>query len=142
MLWGDGQTPLCLTLDRADLWDLRHDGAYQDDPNFNYAGLRRLSAEGRFDEVFEVFEGSHLRHNPIGPTKISIGRAELALAEPLTYECGLDLGTATVEGVLRTAAGEHGLLAFVCHDRNVICLRVTFAALRRVPHPDAPGRDE
>jgi len=33
MLWGDGQ-PLCLTLDKADLWDLRSDDTYQEHPDW------------------------------------------------------------------------------------------------------------
>ena len=32
MFWGNGN-PLCLTLDRADLWDLRANNEYQSDPN-------------------------------------------------------------------------------------------------------------
>ena len=123
MLWGDG-SPLCLTLDKADLWDLRSDDRYQDHPDFHYAGLRRLVAEGRFDEAFEIFEDRQLRDNPLGPTKISIGRAELSLGEATAYQCGLQLATASVEGTLTTATGEHRLLAFVHRERNVVCLRV------------------
>jgi len=124
MLWGDGD-PLCLTLDKSDLWDLRSDDAYLDHPDHSYAGLRRLVSEGRFDEAFEIFEARQLRDNPLGPTKISIGRAELTLGEATSYECGLALSTASVEGTFRTAAGEHQLLAFVHRERNVVCLRVT-----------------
>ncbi len=126
MLWGDGN-PLCLTLDKTDLWDLRSDDAYQEHPDFSYAGLRRLIAEGRFDEAQEIFEARHWRDNPIGPTKVSIGRAELSLGAAASYECCLDLGTAGVTGTLRTAAGEHRLQAFVHRGRNVVCLRVTAA---------------
>lgn len=126
MLWGDGD-PLCLTLDKADLWDLRSNDAHQEHPDFSYAGLRRLVAEGRFDEAKEVFEGRHWRDNPVGPTKVSIGRAELSLGEASAYECRLDLATAGVEGVLRTASGEHRLRAFVHRERDVLCLRVTAA---------------
>ncbi len=126
MFWGDGN-PLCLTLDRADLWDLRGNDAYQSDPDYSYAGLLRMASEGRFDEALEVFETRHLRENPVGPTKISIGRAELNLGEPVEYECSLDLATACIEGTLNTATGEHRLLAFVCHGRNVICLRAVGA---------------
>lgn len=43
MFWGD-KSPLCLTLDRADLWDLRHNDAYERDPDFTYARLLRLVA--------------------------------------------------------------------------------------------------
>jgi len=127
MLWGDGD-PLCLTLDRADLWDLRRDAAYESDPDFSYAGLLRLAAEGRFEHAREVFEARYLRNNPIGPTKISIGRAELRLGHADGYESGLDLATATVQGTVTTAAGEHPILAFVCHGRNIICLRAAGAA--------------
>jgi len=124
MLWGDGN-PLCLTLDKADLWDLRSDDRYQEHPDFNYAGLQRLIAEEQFDEAFEIFEDRQLRDNPLGPTKISIGRAELCLGEAVDYECTLELGAAGVAGTLRTQAGEHQLLCFVQRERNVVCLRVT-----------------
>ncbi len=124
MLWGDG-SPLCLTLDKADLWDLRSNDAYLEHPDFSYAGLRRLVSEGRFEDAFEVFEGRYLRDNPIGPTKISIGRAELCLGEATACELGLELGTASVTGVLRTNEGEHRILAFVAREANVVCLRVT-----------------
>lgn len=130
MLWGDGN-PLCLTLDKADLWHLRCDDRYQEHPDFSYAGLRRLIAEGRFDEVDEVFEQRHLRDNPVGPTKISIGRAELCLGDVTGYECSIRFGDATVEGVIRTRTGEHALTSFICRARNVLCLRTA------APPPDA-----
>lgn len=123
MLWGDG-APLALTLDKADLWDLRSDESYLDQPEFTYASLRRLVAQGRFSEVDEVFEQRQRRDNPVGPTKISIGRAELRLGEVDAYECALNLGTAAVEGTLRTAAGTHRVQAFMHRERNVLCLRV------------------
>ena len=124
MLWGGGN-PLCITLDKADLWDLRSADAYQEHPDFSFAGLRRLVAEKRFDEAFEIFEARQLRDNPVGPTKISIGRAELSLGEVSAYECRLELATATVEGRLQTTSGEHQLLAFVQRQRNVVCLRLS-----------------
>lgn len=126
MFWGKGD-PLCLTLDRADLWDLRHNDAYERDPDFNYAGLLRLAAEGRFDEALEIFESRHRRENPIGPTKISIGRAELHLGRATAYRCALDLASATVQGTIATSAGEHAVLAFVSHARPLVCLRLTNA---------------
>ena len=124
MMWGDGN-PLKFTLDKADLWDLRSNNDFMTHPDFSYTGLQRLVTEGRFSEVDEVFEQRQSRDNPIGPTKISIGRAELRLGDPISYDCHLDLSTATVDGVLRTAAGEHQVQAFVHRNRNVFCLRVT-----------------
>ena len=74
MVWGDGN-PLALTLDKSDLWDLRTNTDFMADPRFNYAELQRLVAEGRYTEAAEVFEEHQRRDSPLGPTKISIGRA-------------------------------------------------------------------
>jgi len=124
MFWGDGN-PLAFTLDKADLWDLRRNADFMEHPDYNYAGLKRLVAEGRFAEVDEIFEKRERRDNLVGPTKISLGRAELQLGEATEYECRLELGAATVAGVLRTEAGEYSLQCFVHRERNILCLRVT-----------------
>lgn len=124
MCWGGGN-PLAFTLDHADLWDLRRNFAFMDDPRFNYATLRRLVAAGRFDEAQEVFEAREWRDNPVGPTKISLGRAELALSEPASYTCHLDLERAAVSGTIRTVDGTtHALRAFVHQRHNILCLQV------------------
>ena len=133
MVWGDGQ-PLAFTLDRADLWDTRLDRSFMDHPDFTYEGLRRLVAEQRFDEALEVFEERQRRDNPVGPTKIGVGRAELFLGAAAEYRVHLDIDRAVVEGTMCTAAAEHGLRAFVARHRNLLCLRVD-------PAPaDAPMR--
>ena len=124
MVWGDGE-PLAFTLDKADLWDLRCNTDYMAHPEFGYAGLQRLVAEERFEEVAEVFEQRQNRDHPLTPTKVSIGRAELRLGEASEYECQLTLSTATVEGRLQSGAREHGIKCFVHRGRNVLCLRVT-----------------
>ena len=124
MVWGDGD-PLAFTLDKADLWDLRCNTDYMSHPDFNYGGLQRLVAEKRFAEVDEIFEKRARRENPIGPTKISIGRAALRLGKPLRYECRLELGTATMEGSMETETGRHQLQAFVHPSKNVFCLRIS-----------------
>jgi len=123
MVWGDGN-PLAFTLDKDDLWDLRCNTEYAEHPDFTYASLVEHVTEKRFDELVEIFEHRQRRDNPMGPTKVSIGRAELRLGEGVAYECGLALGTATVEGVVRTSEGEHHLQSFVHRDRNVFCLRL------------------
>ncbi len=124
MLWGDGD-PLCLTLDRADLWDLRSDNTYQELPTYSYSNLRRLVAEKRFSEAYEVFEARQLRDNPVAPTKLSIGRAEVQMGPLQSYDCALDLETASIQGVIATPVAHHRLLAFVCRDRNVVCVHVS-----------------
>lgn len=122
MFWGDGD-PLALTLDKSDLWDLRSNTDYMGDPRFSYAELKRLVAEGRFDEVNEVFEQRQRRDNPVTPTKTSLGRVELRLGEATEYDCSLRLGSGAVEGVIRTREGAHGVCCFVHRERNVVCLR-------------------
>lgn len=133
MVWGDGG-PLAITLDKADLWDLRCNVDYMSHTDFNYAGLVRLVTEKRFAEVDEIFEKRQQRDNPVGPTKISIGRAELQLGKPTRYDCRLELGTATMEGVIRTDTAQHQIQAFVHRLSNVFCLRVSGLA------PDADLR--
>jgi hypothetical protein len=136
MMWGAGE-PLAITLDKADLWDLRANTDYLSQPQCNYASLVRLVAEKRFSEVDEVFEKRQSRDNPVGPTKISIGRAELRLGTAIRYECGLDLGTATVAGSIETKTTRHQVQAFIHRAKNVFCLRVTpsprEAELRLIP---------
>lgn len=124
MVWGDG-APLSFTLDHADLWDLRGNPACLRDPRFSYAGLRQLLTTGRQAEAKEVFEDRGRRDNPAGPTKIYAGRAELELGPATAYEGHLDLRRAVVTGRLHTAAGTWRFRAFVHHDLNVFCLRLT-----------------
>ena len=124
MVWGDG-APLCLTLDHADLWDLRANEAFLDHPEYSYAGLRRLVQEGRFDEAREVFEERERRDNPIGPTKLSIGRAELRIGAGKGGPWILDIDRAVVEGSLQTGDAERTFTLFAHHDLDVLCLRVT-----------------
>jgi alpha-L-fucosidase 2 len=123
MVWGDG-APLAFTLDHADLWDLRLNQAFLDDSDFSSAGLRRLVAAKQFERAKEVFEDRILRDNPVGPTKLYAGRAELDLGQALRYEGRLDLRRASVEGRLRTPQGTCRFHAFVHHDLNVFCLRL------------------
>ncbi len=157
MVWGDGD-PLAFTLDHADLWDLRNNRELADHPDYNYAGLRRAVAEGRFKELEEAVAVTDYPGSPHAPTKLYIGRVELDLGEADEYLCSLDLDTATVSGSLRTAGAEHEMRAFVHHDRDVFCLRVdnlpAGAGLRLVPmvetaeelqelgHPDATFSEE
>ena len=152
MVWGDG-SPLSFTLDKADLWDLRSDDTYLRHPDFSYQALLRLAREKSFEELDEVFEHRQSQSNPIAPTKIYLGRAELPLGQVVGYECRLCLGTATVEGVVRTEAAEHSVRCFVHREHSVLCLRVgnvppggamrvlslaeTNEPLTQLGHPDA-----
>lgn len=123
MVWGDGN-PLAFSLDCSELWDLRINTAFRDHPDYSYAGLRRLVQEGRFDEAKTIFETREWNDNPITPTKISVGRMELALGAVTGYEGTLDLQRAAVAGTITTGAGTHRFQCFVHHDRPLLCLKV------------------
>jgi len=126
MLWGDG-APLALTLDHADLWDLRRDESCLDEPGFTYAGLRQCVAAGQFDQAKGLFEDRYAQDNPVGPSKLYGGRAELDLGPARRFEACLDLRRALVSGRLQTPAGTCRFQAFVHRDMNVLCLRLDSA---------------
>lgn len=127
MVWGDGN-PLVVTLDAADLWDLRVNNAFMSQPDYSYAGLRRLVKAQRFDEAKEIFETREREDNPLGPTKVSVGRVELTLGAALDYECRLDLEHAIVAGTIGTATTTHAITCFVHRRLPVLCLRVSNSA--------------
>ena len=90
MVWGDG-SPLNFTLDHAELWDFRENTDYMRDPAFNYDGLRRLIEKQEFEKAHDIFERRQTKDNPIGPTKISIGRASLNIGQVSASRCELDV---------------------------------------------------
>ena len=121
MLWGDGD-PLNLTLDCADLWDLRTDAhSWRDHPSHTYQHLRELIEAQRFDEAEAIF-GTPT--NAPTPTKISIGRAVVRIGAATAYDCHLDLDRAMVTGMAQTGLGHVDITAFVHRIRNVVCLRL------------------
>ena len=123
MVWGDGD-PLSFTLDRADLWDARNNLDYMNSPDFNYANLRQLVSEKRFDEVEEIFENRQLRDNPVCPTKVSIGRMEVSIGKADTYEGTLDIDSAIFSGTLSTSQQTCHIESFVHHEKNLLCMHM------------------
>lgn len=72
LVWGDG-APLRISLDRADVWDLRPVPEW-DSPDYNYETMRRWIAEGRIDDLHRLYEDPYKYP---GPTKIPTGRLEI-----------------------------------------------------------------
>lgn len=114
LIWGDGQ-PLVLSLDRADLWDLRPVPEWQH-PECNYATMRRWVAEGRLTALHRLFAEPYDR-NP-GPTKIPAGR--LVLRTPAVQGSRLRLTDATASVAL---SGGANLEIITCATAPVGCLR-------------------
>lgn len=88
LVWGDGK-PLRISLDRADLWDLRPVPEFHS-ADYKFAIMRRWHEEGRHADLKRVYEEPY--HRP-APTKIPAGRLELTL--PAAFdEARLDVASA------------------------------------------------
>ena len=89
LLWGEGRT-LRLSLDRADLWDLRTPAIYLES-DWNYATIQRLVKERNQKELVRRFDAP-FEQIPY-PTKLPGARLELTLPEGAELQqFSLDLG--------------------------------------------------
>jgi len=122
MAWGDGG-PLKLTLDKSDLWDTRMQ--WPQEPDFNYATMRRCAREGRWEDFQWLFEESIRQANSLGPTKISFGRLELSLGDRIDGHSGqLSFYRGVAELRVTAAGAEYAVTAFVHRDLNLLCVHV------------------
>ncbi len=122
MVWGDGG-PLKLTLDKSDLWDTRM--VWPDEPDFNYATMRKCAAEGDWERFQWLFEDSIRQVNPMGPTKISFGRLEISLGDEIEAHSGeLSFYRGMAELRVRVGGTEYAVAAFVHKELNVACVRI------------------
>ena len=119
MVWGDG-APLCLTLDRDDLFDLR--GRPMDDPEFSWSVIGPLVREGRLDRVKEILDRTLAHPEDKLPAKLPLGRFELDLGVSMTDEFvgRLSLHDATVVAVVDGA----GFEVFVAAEEPLVVVRV------------------
>lgn len=144
MLWGDG-SPLKLTFDRDDLWDLRRSDAAPD-PEFAWRNLRELARQGNTKELNEIVERNlNPESRPLTPTKLPLGRLEVTLPEVrATFSGRLCLGDATFRGTV----GETGVEVLVAAESPLVVVRLS--RVRTIPmvrwcalsdlNPDAAAR--
>ncbi|MCP5113279.1 MAG: hypothetical protein GY953_20805, partial [bacterium] len=76
LVWGDGR-PLRISLDRADLWDLRRVPEFHSE-EYSFERMRRWHREGRVTDLLRIYEEPY--HRP-APTKIPAGRIEIGLGD-------------------------------------------------------------
>lgn len=101
LLWGEGST-LRLSLDRGDLWDERPAVELQWWKSRTYARAVERIAAGDYQTVAEWWDSPY---GGVTPTKLPVGRLEIALAPAETVEqFDLDLGSA--EGFARLSGGQ------------------------------------
>lgn len=118
MLWGDGH-PLCLTLDRDDLWDLR---SYPvKDPDYSWETVRDAVNKRDADRVNEIIEKTlNPTEHALTPTKLPVGRIEFAFDGEGEFTGRLSLGDATYRG----SAGGAKITAFVAAESPIIMVRL------------------
>jgi len=102
LLWGGGNQ-LKLSLDRGDMWDLRPIASFQQ-PDWNWATLKRLVSEGNQAEIVKRFDEPY--HGSY-PTKIPAGRVELTLGKPVKVE-SFDLDLVRAVGSATWRSGSAG----------------------------------
>lgn len=85
LLWGDGK-PLRISLDRADLWDLRKVPEFYS-PEYNFRTMLAWHRAGRHQDLIRLYEEPYRRP---APTKIPAGRIELTVEDEFR-ETSLDL---------------------------------------------------
>ena len=92
LVWGDG-SPLKISLDRTDLWDLRTVPEFHS-AEYTYKQMQQWHKEGRVKDLIRLYEAPYSR--PEAPTKIPAGRIEITLAGKSGFTAAdLDLREAT-----------------------------------------------
>ncbi|MFH1716927.1 MAG: glycoside hydrolase N-terminal domain-containing protein [Planctomycetota bacterium] len=91
LVWGDG-SPLKISLDRTDLWDLRPVPEFHT-KEYSYKTMRQWVKEGRLTDLHRLYDAPY---GNAGPTKIPAGRIELTVGgSPVFESASLDLAEAT-----------------------------------------------
>lgn len=110
LVWGDG-SPLRISLDRTDLWDLRPVEAFER-PEYTWKTMQQWEREKRYKELIALYEDPY---NEPAPTKIPAGRIELSIpGHPAFQESRLRLA----EGIAETRfAGDAIVRVAVLADR-------------------------
>ena len=117
LLWGNG-SHIKLSLDRADLWDLRTPETLLRD-DWNLETLKKLVAEKNQDKIVELFDVPY--SNVPYPTKLPAGRLELTLDESQQAKSfHLDLRNA----LARVDVGVGGFEVFFSADESVTIIRI------------------
>jgi alpha-L-fucosidase 2 len=122
MCWSDGRQ-LRFTLDCAGAWDLRYRRGVPDYGTLRYQRMREWVAAGDF-EALDAAARSGGEPDRLCPTKVYLGRLDLAVDFASDSEMSLSLDDASVRGVLRSDNETHALHAYVCRQEELFCLRV------------------
>lgn len=127
LVWGDGE-PLRISIDRADLWDLRPVPEFSG-ADYRFDRVRRWHEEGRHADLKRMLDDPY---NRPAPTRLPVGRIEITPAGGRFDKSALDIA----DGVASTP----GASVFVHATEPVGLVRIAGAqppAIRLVPPPFA-----
>ncbi len=144
LVWGDG-SPLKISLDRTDLWDLRPVPQYRSE-DYSYERMREWVRDGRLDDLHRLYDDPY---GNAGPTKIPAGRIELSIEglEPF-HQTWLDLANAAAavewQGGARAMVMVHatrqvGIVEIVGTENPIVNL-IPPAFGGEVDDPAGPGK--
>ncbi len=125
VLWGDG-SPLKITLDKYDVWELRRSAIYQDNRQYSYGVLRELVAKREFLEAAKLLSASRLTQ-PEYPkqTSLPLPRFEIDLNGGVkSFSARLSLHDARASGQLESAGGPIDWMAYIHSERNLVIIRL------------------
>jgi alpha-L-fucosidase 2 len=137
LVWGDG-SPLNISLDRTDLWDLRPVPEYHSE-NYSYALMRRWEKEGRYEELKALYDDPY--HRP-APTKIPAGRIVVGLPPEAAFlEGRLHIGDGIAEVRFR---GDVVLRAWIHAEQPVGFIEIENVSrpLLSLKAPDFAGEED
>ncbi|TAM83175.1 MAG: hypothetical protein EPN47_06140 [Acidobacteria bacterium] len=120
--WGIGPA-LYLTLDRADVWDLRYQPNTRQ--NFNYAHLQELVREARHDLIQQEMSSDVGPMADTVPTRLSVGRLKISLPPDTNVEqATLDMQHGEVRWLLSVLGKsvEYRVLASIDPDVVLVTL--------------------
>lgn len=127
MVWGGGgKQPLVISVDQAEIWELR---AYQPPEDKSWTDYKKLLAEGRGGEV----DGFQRPFRQPSTTRIPVGRLEMfADGEITAHTARLSLLHARTEGLLKTATAEIPYSVWISAKRQLMVVEYEKDALRPV----------
>lgn len=132
LIWGDGN-PLKITLDKYDTWELRT--ATPTDPRHNYAGLRKLIEEKRFEEARRVFLdlGRFSGSEEVYPTRIPLPRVELSFTKPIDgFNARLSIFDGVASGSFATGNERIDWRIFVHSNKNLLTIELQYTGNTRL----------
>ncbi|SEO89843.1 glycoside hydrolase N-terminal domain-containing protein [Paenibacillus sp. OV219] len=121
LVWGNG-APLCLSLDRGDLWDTRLVPEVQDE-GFTYRNLIELVRNGDQQQITRRFSDFFSEYP--NPTKLPAGRIEFHGPAAETMSCEMHLREAMAEVTWEADGKSHRLETFLHAENGLGYIRIS-----------------